>query len=370
MARLAAGIKKRADGTLEKRFTMNGRRYSVYGRTSNEVLAKEQETRAKIKAGTYTSNSKVTLDEYYKEFIKEKELKLKGSTLRLYDSMYKTQISPRLGSRKVNNIERREIINFRNDLRAAGLGTSTCNAVMTLLKSILGRAVIDEVIVKNPAERIDGLRRTEIKATETIHRALTVEEQAAFMAEAKTEYHYEFMAMLLLTGMRTGECAALTWGDIDYKNHEIHITKSITKTKTGEITVGTPKTKTSTRDIPMTESVETILKAQREKMCCVIPNASSRIFSTPYAHTVVGWDIGKTINKVLTRLEEKGIYIEHFSAHAFRDTFATRAIEQGMNPQTLKTILGHSSLAMTMDLYAHVMPNTKHEEMNLLHIAL
>ena len=370
MARLAAGIKKRGDGTLEKRFTVNGRRYSVYGRTSNEVLAKEQETRAKIKAGTYTTNSKVTLDEYYKEFIKEKELKIKESTVRFYDIAYKSQISPCFGSRKVNSIERREIVIFRNNMHASGLNTSTCNVVMRLFKGILKHAVIDEIISKNPAANVEGLRKTEVKATETIHRALTMEEQTAFMAEAKTEYYYDFMAMLLSTGMRTGECSALTLGDIDYKSNEIHITKTVTKTADGKTTIGQPKTKTSTRDIPMTENVKSILKSQREKMYGVIPNASSRVFNTPYNNIVASWNINNAINTVVSRLVKKGVNIDHFSAHAFRDTFATRAIEQGMNPQTLKTILGHNSLAMTMDLYAHVLPNTKHEEMNLLHIAL
>ena len=53
----------------------------------------------------------------------------------------------------------------------------------------------------------------------------------------------------------------------------------------------------------------------------------------------------------------------HFTTHVFRHTFATRAIEAGMQPQTLKTILGHSTLSMTMDLYAHVLEDTKAEEM-------
>ncbi|MDE7002352.1 MAG: tyrosine-type recombinase/integrase [Lachnospiraceae bacterium] len=72
----------------------------------------------------------------------------------------------------------------------------------------------------------------------------------------------------------------------------------------------------------------------------------------------------------LARLEERGKPIEHFTAHALRDTFATRYIEQGGNPQTLKTILGHNSLAMTMDLYSHVLPNTKQKEIDNLKIVL
>ena len=62
--------------------------------------------------------------------------------------------------------------------------------------------------------------------------------------------------------------------------------------------------------------------------------------------------------------------MQPFSVHAFRDTFATRCIEQGMQPNTLKDLLGHSSLKMTMDLYAHVMPNTKHEELSKIRFAV
>lgn len=72
----------------------------------------------------------------------------------------------------------------------------------------------------------------------------------------------------------------------------------------------------------------------------------------------------KAITDTIKRMNEKGKPIEHFSAHTLRDTFATRYIEQGGTPQTLKTILGHSSIAMTMDRYSHVLPNTKQEEMN------
>ena len=70
-----------------------------------------------------------------------------------------------------------------------------------------------------------------------------------------------------------------------------------------------------------------------------------------------------SIDNVLKRLRQQGIEIERFTHHAFRDTFATRYIEEGGNMQTLQKILGHSSLAMTADLYAHVLPNTKQQEM-------
>ena len=65
-------------------------------------------------------------------------------------------------------------------------------------------------------------------------------------------------------------------------------------------------------------------------------------------------------------MERNGTPVGHITCHCLRHTFATRAIEAGMKPQTLKTILGHSNLSMTMDLYSHVLPDTKAAEMEKL----
>ena len=70
------------------------------------------------------------------------------------------------------------------------------------------------------------------------------------------------------------------------------------------------------------------------------------------------------IDRTIERIHAAGYDFPRITSHVFRHTFATRAIEAGMPPQVLKTILGHSSLAMTMDLYSHVLPDTKAEEMN------
>ena len=71
----------------------------------------------------------------------------------------------------------------------------------------------------------------------------------------------------------------------------------------------------------------------------------------------------RMINRTVDKINNDGIEFEHVHPHTLRHTFATRCIESGIPPQVLKTILGHSSLAMTMDLYAHVLPDTKAEEM-------
>lgn len=368
MARLAAGVRKRTDGTLEKRFTVNGSRYSVYGRTSKEISEKEQELRKEIDAGLYQKNKNITLDKYFTEWQQRKRGSIKGNTLKLYKSCYYNHLSPVMGSKRVRSIERREVYQLQDSL-SGRLSFSTANNVIKVLKMILDDAVQDDILIKNPVSGIKALKENK-GAVETYHRALTEHEQQRFMEALKDNYYYEFIALLLCTGMRFGEAAALTWQDIDHKKNVIHIRNNMTYTEEGKSVVGTPKSNSSIRDIPMNDTIKGILSMQRKKMGTIIPIGTGNVFIAVYGGTVQNKEINRTISNTLADLEKQGEHIEHFTAHALRDTFATRYIEQGGNPQTLKTILGHSSLSMTMDLYAHVLPNTKQKEMDNLKIVL
>lgn len=374
MARLANGVRKRPDGLLEKRFMVEGRRYSVYGINNKEIEQKERELRKTIEAGLYTKNRNITLDEYFEEWLKGKRNATKGNTLKTYKSYYYKHISPVLGNRKVQKIERREVLRLQNEVLQK-LSISTCNIVLRVLKIVLNDAVSEGIIIKNPASGVKSTKDTSVKATESYHRALTQEEQTAFMEELKTDFFYEFIALLLTTGMRQGEAAALNWSDIDYKQNVIHITKTVTYDENGKIKIGdSPKSEAGQRDIPMNDTIKEILKSQKKKNVMLqgtnVIAFDDRIFSTVYGNIINSNRVNKSITTCLKALEVKGIFIEHFTAHAFRDTFATRYIEQGGNMQTLKTILGHNSISLTMDLYSHVLPNTKQEEMNSIKIML
>lgn len=374
MARLASGVRKRPDGLLEKRFMVDGQRYSVYGINNKEIEQKERELRKTIEAGLYTKNRNITLDGYFEEWLEGKRNSTKGNTLKSYKAYYYKHISPVLGNRKVQKIERREVLRLQNEV-SMKLATTTSNMVIKTLKIVLNDAIKDDIIAKNPAGGIKDMKDTKVKATKSYHRALTQEEQTAFMEELKTDYFYEFIALLLTTGMRQGEAAALNWSDIDYKQNVIHITKTVTYDENGKIKIGdSPKSEAGQRDIPMNDTIKEILKAQKKKSAMLqstnVIAFDDRIFSTVYGNIINSNRVNKSITTCLKALEEKGIYIEHFTAHAFRDTFATRYIEQGGNMQTLKTILGHNSISLTMDLYSHVLPNTKQKEMDSIKITI
>lgn len=370
MARLGAGVRKREDGTLEKRITINGKRYSIYSKSQKELSTKEQELRNMIAAGIYKNNRKVTLNAYFDEWIDGKRGKVKASSIRGYKSYYKNHIKPSIGSRRVQEIERREIVNLQNEI-ADKLSIHAANYVVMILKIVLNDAIADEIIDKNPAAAVKNLKENN-KAVETYHRALTESEQAAFMQEIKGDYFYEMIALMLCTGMRAGETAALTWNDIDYKNNVIHVKSTLTYLEDGRLVAGdTAKSAAGNRDIPMTDTIRKLISDHRDKMGNIISiNKNTPVFLSVRGGVVRHKAVNAVIFRALKSLDNKGVHIEKFTAHAFRDTFATRYIEQGGNPQTLKTLLGHSSLAMTMDLYSHVLPNTRQQEMDRIHIAI
>lgn len=373
MARLPQGVVKRTDGLLQKRFTVNGKRYSVYGHTLDDLANKEQKKRLQLAAGQTTSKV-ITLDKYFERFIVERGKTVKGNSLYNYKNVYNKHIHNVFGHRKVKSIEKGEIQDFQSSLLSNPKYTKTLiNRVLKIFAIVMQAAVDDEIIVRNPVIGVKPIKdEQKQKATQTIHKALTEEEQALLMQELKDQgaYYFELIALMLSTGVRPGESVALSWKDIDTKANVIHIRETLSKDQDGHLMFTTPKTECSLRDIPMNDTIKRVLAEQKKKYltCCAANGLSDKIFRTPYGKIPTVQQINRDIKNAIKSLNTKGHKIDHFTCHGLRDTFATRYIEQGGSPQTLKTILGHSSLAMTMDLYSHVMPNTKQEEMNRLQI--
>lgn len=373
MARLPQGVIKRKDGLLQKRFTVNSKRYSIYAHTLDELAQKEQDKRIEIASGLYKANKSVTLDSYFEEFLEHKAKSIKGNTLYNYKCLYYKHISPTLGKCKVKDIEKRQCKDLQTKLLEKNTESMT-NRALLVLGIVLNAAVSDDIIQKAPTQGLKAVKQSKQKATKTIHKAMTEQEQSDLLQELRTEnaFYYECICFMLATGLRVGECTALTWKDIDYKTNTIHVTKTVSKDINGHKIIASPKTECSIRDIPMNDTIKRILKEQRKKYLLLWQangeKMQDRIFTTPYGEIPNSQAVSMELTRAIKHLNENGNSIQRITCHGLRDTFATRYIEQGGSPQTLKTILGHSSLSMTMDLYSQVLPNTKQEEMNRLQI--
>lgn len=377
MQKLPTGVRRRKTGLLEKRFSVNGSRYSVYGKTLRQLSEQEHKKRTQIAEAMPLSRKSMTTDQYFEIWIEGKKMSVKPSTIRVYKIYYRPYASPFIGSLQLSEITRRDILQIQCEA-AKKLCPTTNNILLTVIKVILNEAVEDKLIRENPAKGVKPVKVTE-KATETYHRALTEMEQEQFMDAAKGNYYYELLAFQLLTGMRLGEAGALYWSDIDKEKNVIHVRRTITRTEDGVFYIGdSPKSEAGVRDIPMTEGMKKLLEQQKKKQekrrnqKNFQQNSKYQMlcFTSPTGQMIGHGTVNKNIRRILCELDKKGIYIKPFTSHALRDTFATRYIEQGGNPQTLKTILGHSSLSMTMDLYSHVLPNTRQAEMDRITIKI
>lgn len=351
-------------------FTYDGKRYYVYGYSARELKQKEHEKRKELEEGE-AARLNPKLDEYFERFIARHRLKVKEVTIHGIKQLYKTCsgikiYGKRFGGYRIRDVRPADVLELQRQLTEKGIATATVNRYMTVISQLFTAAVRDETIDRTPCRAVSRIRRTEAQARDNIHRALTVEETEVFLDAAKTSRYYNAYRLMLNTGLRIGEVGALVPSDVDLKAGMLHVTKTLTRTESGAVTVGdTPKTSSGCRDIPLTRQIIAIIRDQQDINAVIRIGGRRQIFLTPHGNYIYSDHLSYDLARICKRAG-----IEKFTCHALRATFATRFIEQ--RPQDFKIlseILGHSDTRITLDLYTHVMRDKKIEAMESLDLA-
>lgn len=369
--KLPKGIRQRYE-EYEGRFTYHGTGYLVHGATITETQKAMTELKYKLDHGLFVNQTKIILDEWYTTWMEDyKKNSIKIGTYNNYQKYYDSIIRKRLGNRYVTDIRGEHIQKLYNELVKEGYAISSIKIVSSVLNGCLQQALKNGLIERNPvklaelprkSEGNNGQERYRIKSVKA-RQAMTLEQQALFMEYAKESYLYNFFAVMLRTGMRNGEMRGLKYTDIDKKKNVIHVQRTLKYIEGQGYFEDTPKTRTSRRDIPLTDATMELLDAQKTYWGFKVEKIDRYLFCNENGEPLSRDRVQAEIERVIRRIRAEGHEFERITPHIFRHTFATRAIEAGMQPQVLKTILGHSSLAMTMDLYSHVLPDTKAAEM-------
>lgn len=363
--KLPKGIQQRYDG-YESRPMINGKRYLVHGKTIAEVQKQVTELKYKLEHGLFVEKKKVTFEEWFNTWIEEyKKGRIKVGTLEAYQKYYNGCIKKRFGNVYITSIRGEHIQRLYNELVKEGYSISNIKVVSAVLNGCFSQALKNGLIERNPVDAATLPRQAEKKS----RKALTKEQQELFMEYAKESYLYNLFAVMLRTGMRSGEVRGLKYTDIDKKNNIIHVQRTLKYIEHKGFFEDTPKTRTSKRDIPLTKDILTILEEQRTFWKFNIINLDRYLFCNENGEPLSRERIQGEIDRTIKKIHKAGYDFDRITSHVFRHTFATRAIEAGMQPQVLKTILGHSSLAMTMDLYSHVMEDVKADEMEKIQSA-
>lgn len=359
---LGEGLTQRKDGIYQARYTDRwGKRKAIYGGNLRELRVKLAEAIAG-NANFQSIKDDVTLDQWFDRWMEVyKEKSVRPNTKREYTHIYKKNISPYLGSQRINSLVKSDIQQLVDRAADDNYAYERQNKIKIILRDMLQRAVEDNLMLNNPVSGIQLRADKEISA-----KSLTTEEQSVFFEYCRNTFYDNLFNVAVNTGLRPGELFALTPDDIDLENGFISVTKTLVYQKyltddRKEFHIEPPKTKQSFRKVPINSICRAYLEKQIQLKKVVSekrPKQQNEYlfvtkFNTPL-NSVIYSDAIKAVIRQINLVRPFDDQFEVFSGHAFRHTFATRCFENGIDAKVVQSYLGHASLKMTMDLYTHV----------------
>lgn len=306
----------------------------------------------------------MTVEQAYTEWCAQKRRQVKASTVAAYRLTAKTHILPHFGSCDAEKISRRMVQSFVDGKLESGLSAKTIKDMLIVLKMIVRfvadeyeTPVLDQWKIIWPTKNVTGRRPLE---------RYTPSECKRIMDTAMANPSPVSLAIMiaLCTGMRIGELCALRFEDIDLDKKVFHVTRSLeriyvmeddeTKAHT-ELIIGNTKTASSRRDIPVMAGILPLVKkyAAIAKPCYYVCSMSEkpiepRVFRNAYRNFILGKVGLDTCIKF----------------HGLRHTFATTLIENKVDVKTVSSLLGHSDISTTMNVYVHPSDDVKRKSVN------
>ena len=351
-------IRQRADGRWEGRYVI-GYDDKGYPQTKNVLAKTKRECTEKLETlkaelGGIKSD-KVKPDMRFGDwmvywFENHAKPKVRPSTQKNYWDRIRLHINPELGHIPLNKLTQNDLQQFYGRLKKNGRKVHTdkygnglsdrmvrmCHATC---RSALEKAKLDGLIRTNPAI---GCKLPPKKAREM--QVLDREELQRFLIQAKVEGYYELFLLELATGLRRGEIIALQWDDLDFETGVLNVSKQVNVVG-GELQFSTPKTKSSIRKIVLPPALLDVLREHKKTVVSRWMFPSPLKYDMPIAPGVAERQLSRI-------LELAGC--KHVRFHDLRHTFATLALQSGMDIKTLSAMLGHVSAATTLGIYTHI----------------
>ena len=375
MPRRGENIRKRKDGRWEARY-IKGRDIDgkihygyLYGKSYTEVKDKK----AKIISETpnlpmYTSRSSApprddrirTVSIQWKAHIR---YTVKESTYSNYEEILDNHILPILGNMQVRKITNHTISGFVQRELEQGMAYGSIHVIISVLKNILRYA---QEFSFFPAEPLKFPRIPSSSSDIQIMSSEDYKKLDTFLQSDKDSFSFGIL-LCMYTGIRVGELSGLKWEDIDFTRCRLHIRRTVTRVKNlnmlmtdgkkecsrTHLNIGTPKTATSIRVIPLPDRLLELAAPLKKDGRFFILTGTEKCMEP------------RTIQRRYAALLKK-CEIPHIKIHALRHQFSCRWIEQGFDTKSLSEILGHTSVKTTLDLYVHIQPDTKRRYMNQL----
>lgn len=377
---LNKGEDQLSDGRYRYRFTVNGKRKTVYSwrllPTDRTPENKEYDLslREKIFAiqKDLADNMNIdiaesfTVNMWIEKYLGTK-IKLAKSTIGNYNDIYKRDIKPStLGQMKLKDVRVSHVKEFYIYFYTKKhFKVNTLRIYQNLMYPAFEMAVADDIIRKNPCKGAFSVLPVVTKSKDALTRYQEIELLNLASSRKTFRVHYLRVAFLLGTGLRISECNGLRWEDIDFNKQTISVDhQCIYDMVDGKMTwySAVPKNKES-RVIPLNDELSELLSDWKNESYDI--SMSSDFAVDNYKHFVFINADGKlstpqVVDRALKNMvkayndEHEVEQLPNISAHILRHTFCTRMAEEKMDVKVLQYIMGHKTLQMTMEVYNHV----------------
>lgn len=364
--RVTASVGRDANGKLIRK--------EFYGKSKKEAEEKRDKYINDINSGLNIDYKNINLGQLFHLWLFETirvSDKIKPSTFERYEGIYRNYIkNSEIHGLILSQIKPMHLQRYYNKLYDNGKSSSVIKNLNKLMKTFFNYARDQGYVLINPCEGkkilIPG-NSAEITHKENIE-VFTDEEIKKIKDSIKAHRLKALYLLALGTGLRQGELLALKWDDINFTTEEVTVNKSIRQvniisregTKEYKTILQSPKSKTSNRIVPIPNSLIPILKQHNKNQKQEKLKAGSSYIDNNFVFTT---ELGKNINsRNLTRSYErllKKFDIPYKKFHTFRHTYATKLFEANVPLKTVQTLLGHSDISITANIYTHVMPKEK-----------
>jgi integrase len=351
------GVSRRKDGSWMARYTVQtptGRKRKVlYAKSHEEARRKLTEALAARDRGIAYDSEGLTVGEYLARWLEDSVRgSVKVNTYQSYASLVRLHVRPTLGRTKLAALTPARIQALYRAKLDEGLAPKSVKYIHTTLHRALKQAVRWSLVPRNAAAEADPPR---VRTPEM--RPLSPAQARTLLQTAKGNRLEALYVLAVSTGMRQGELLGLGWKDVDLEAGVVRVRRTLTLAKGGP-RLTEPKTRSSRRQIRLTSGAVDALERHRERQEAEGAargdgwNAWDLVFCTKRGTPIRRDNLHDKHWKPLLR--RAGLPDVRF--HDLRHTCATLLLTKGVHPKTVSEMLGHSSIAITLDTYSHVIP--------------
>jgi integrase len=308
---------------------------------------------SRISSGTYNETARLTVSEYLGEWL-EAKANLRPSTRKSYKQHLDLYIGPRIGGQRLSALRGAHIERMMRNLREgeAGLGVATSRRVFATLRGALNKAVRQGMLATNPCANVELESEVEHRRPSAVWKPA---QARTFLAHAVDDRLFAMYQVVITCGLRRGEVIGVRWEDIDLDAGLMLIHRSIVQIG-GQIHEGAPKTKRSKRVVPLDTDTIAALRIHRRRQAeeqlaagSGWANKAGRVFTRRDGTALIPEGVSRNFR---TLSAAAGVPVIRF--HDLRHTSASLALAGGVPMRVVSDRLGHSTIAITSDLYTKV----------------